>query len=218
MRQLIVADQAMRKGRFLAWELRNKSYSLMGKTAGIIGFGRIGKSLAKRLQAFGVNVLFYNKSHKLSSEEQKHYGASQLESIDDLVRQSDIISVHIPLTPEVTGFINMQSVFSKMKPTAIFINTARGQIVKESDLIEVLMNRKIAAAGIDVFEKEPVTADNPLLKLDNVILTPHIASGTRDAHIARAKFIFHNIKNYIEGKPLENCVNADKLSGLYPYF
>jgi phosphoglycerate dehydrogenase-like enzyme len=211
MRQLVVTDRAMRKGQFLAWELRNESYSLMGKTAGIIGFGRIGKNVVKRLQPFGVKVLVYNKSHKLSLLEQGRYGVAQSKSLDELVRQSDIVSVHIPLTPEEIGSINTRSVFGKMKPTAIFINTARGQLVRESDLVEVLKNKKIAAAGLDVFATEPVKADNPLMELDNVIVTPHIAAGTRDAQIARAKFIFANIRNFLEGKQLDSCLNADKI-------
>jgi phosphoglycerate dehydrogenase-like enzyme len=211
MRQLVIADQSMRSGHFWAWELRNTSYSLMGKTVGILGFGRIGKSVAERLRPFGVTILFYNRTHTLSAGEQKHYGAIQARSLEELVTQSDVLTVHMPLTPEVAGSINTQSVFSRMKPTAIFINTARGQIVKEADLVEALKTRRIAAAGIDVFEKEPIAPGNPLLKLNNVTLTPHIAAGTRDAHEARAKFIFANIKNLLEGRPLESCINAGKL-------
>jgi phosphoglycerate dehydrogenase-like enzyme len=211
MRQLVVSDQAMRHGKFLAWELRDKSYSLMGKTVGIIGFGRIGKNIAKRLQPFGVKVLVYDKFLNLCPADQKQYGITQSHSLDELVGKSDVISVHMPLTLEDIGFINTQSVFGRMKPTAIFINTARGQLVKEADLVDVLKNKKIAAAGIDVFEDEPVTADNPLMKLDNVIVTPHIAAGTRDAQIARVKFIFRNINNFLDGKPLESCLNADKI-------
>jgi phosphoglycerate dehydrogenase-like enzyme len=211
MRQLVVADQAMRNGKFFAWELRAGSYSLMGKTVGIIGFGRIGKNLAKRLQPFEARVLIYDKFLNLSPSEQQQYGVTQTGSLDELAAQSDVVTVHMPLTPDEIGFINTKTLFGKMKPTAIFINTARGPLVKESDLLDILQKKKIAAAGLDVFEKEPVTADNPLMKLDNVIVSPHIAGGTRDAQIARAKFMFGNIKNLLEGKPLESCLNADKI-------
>lgn len=211
MRQLVVADQAMRNGNFYAWELRATSYSLMDKTVGIIGFGRIGKNLAKRLLAFDVKIIFYDKFISLDSTEQKRYGVTQVASLDELVKQADVVTVHMPLTPEEVGFINAQSVFSKMKPTSIFINTARGPLVKEADLVEALKTGKIAAAGIDVFEKEPVTSSNPLMGLDNVIVSPHIAGGTRDAQVARAKFMFGNIKNLLEGKPLDSCLNADKI-------
>jgi phosphoglycerate dehydrogenase-like enzyme len=211
MRQLVVADQAMRNGKFYAWELRATSYSLMDKTVGIIGFGRIGKNLAKRLLPFACKVIFYDKFITMSGAEQKQYGVTQVAALDELVAQSDVVTVHMPLTPDEAGFINAQSVFNKMKPTSIFINTARGPLVKEADLVEALKTKKIAAAGIDVFEKEPVPADNPLLKLDNVIVSPHIAGGTRDAQVARAKFMFGNIKNFLEGKPLDSCLNAGKI-------
>ena len=211
MRQLVLADREMRKGNFPVWELRNTSYSLIGKTIGIIGFGRIGKSLAKRLLPFEVKILVYDKFAKLSSEEQKQHGVTQVNSMDELAVQSDVISVHMPLTPEDTGYINTQSLFGKMKRTGVFINTARGQLVNEKDLFEVLKSKRIAAAGIDVFEKEPTDAANPLLALDNIIVSPHIAGGTRDAQIERAKFMFGNIKNFLEGRPLESCLNADSI-------
>jgi len=211
MRQLILADRELRKGNFLVWELRNTSYSLLGKTIGLIGFGRIGKSLTKLLLPFNVKILFFDKFVKLSLEEQRKYGVTQVNTMDELAVQSDVISVHMPLIPEDVGYISTNSLFGKMKPTSIFINTARGPLVNEGDLYDVLKNRKIAAAGIDVFEKEPTDVSNPLFTLDNIILTPHIAGGTRDAQIERAKFMFGNMKSVLEGKPLQSCLNADKI-------
>jgi len=213
MRQLVVADKSVRDGKFLIWEFRKDSRSILDKTVGIIGFGRIGRAVAKRLKGFDVHILYYDKYVRLSKEEQEEDAVEQVESLDELASRSDVITVHMPYVPEYEGFINNESLFGKMKPTAFFINTARGKIVKEKDLIETLREKRIAGAGIDVYEKEPADPDNPLFSLPNVILTPHIAGGTRDALMAKGEFMFANMQNLIMRKALKSCINEKNIRG-----
>ncbi|HEY5586744.1 MAG TPA: phosphoglycerate dehydrogenase [Ruminiclostridium sp.] len=177
---------------------------LEGKTVGIIGFGHIGRKLAKYLQGFSCNILVYDKY--VDSKALKELSA-EYASLDDIAHKSDYISLHAPATDETRGMIN-EAFLLKMKPTAFLINTSRGALVKEEDLIYALQQGIIAGAGLDVFEKEPLSFDHPILKLDNVIVTPHIASatieGAREAGICAAD----NIIDLFQRRQPRNLLNS----------
>ncbi|MCL2001556.1 MAG: hydroxyacid dehydrogenase [Planctomycetes bacterium] len=166
-------DRETRAGN---WEIRNqrKGVDLFGKTLGIIGLGRIGRSVAEKcIAAFGMKVLGND-----SVLPRENYPAGVLHTgVEDIFSQADFITLHVPCTPETRGMVNA-GLLGRMKKTAFLINCARGEIVNEPDLLEALASRRIAGAGLDVFEVEPAAADNPLFKLDNVIVSPHNAALT----------------------------------------
>jgi D-3-phosphoglycerate dehydrogenase len=176
---------------------------LNGKTIGIIGYGAIGKKVAEFCRVFDMNVLVYARNPVVLSE-----GIAQVLNFVDLVSKSDIVTVHASLNPQSQKLIDKE-VFKKMKNTALFINTARGGIVNEKDLIDALKNRDISGACLDVFEKEPLPIDSELRNLSNVILTPHTA-GLPDGlkfHKKRYDFFVNNIKRVENGKEPESKLN-----------
>ena len=211
LRRLTVIDAEMRQGIYPRWDYVSSTYALAGKTVGIVGFGRIGRAVAKLLLAFGTTVIFLDKFTSLPLAEQRTLNVEQVASMDELCERSDIITLHMPLTTDDTGIINKNTVFNKMKKPAFLINTSRGSLVNEKDLYEALKNGRIAGAGTDVFEVEPVSKDNPLLTLNNIVMTAHNAAVTYDAHISRAQFIFANITRLINGESLSSCVNVNEL-------
>ena len=176
---------------------------LRGKTVGIIGMGRIGTEFARRcLGAYGMKVLYHNRSRNREAE--KSLKATYV-SLAELLHQSDIVSVHAALTEETRELMN-RGAFSKMKPTAIFINTARGGIHNEPDLIEALQKGIIWGAGLDVTNPEPMKADNPLLFMENVAVTPHIGSATVEARNEMSRLAAMNILQYIRGEAITNRI------------
>lgn len=203
-KRLVLADTKMRQGTWLQWELRPTSFELAGKTLGLVGFGRIGQAVAQRAHAFDAQILYTTRTAKAPPAVATACGARPV-SLEELFRQSDIVSLHLPLSAESRHFMGMQE-FQQMKPSAVFINTTRGGTVDEQALIKALETKTIAGAGLDVFEEEPVRPDNPLLRMDNVILTPHISAGTLDALRQKARFMFANIQRFAEGKPIEQQV------------
>lgn len=173
-RKIIQCDQSLREGR---WEhTQILCHEIWRKTIGILGLGSIGQNVALRAKGFQMRVIAHDPFWPDAFAEEQEIESV---SIEQLFEISDIVTIHAPLQPETTGLID-KSYLSMMKPTALLVNTARGAIVKESDLYEILKNRDIAGAGIDVFENEPPT-DSPLLELDNVVLSPHTASFTYDS-------------------------------------
>ncbi len=172
---------------------------LAGKTLGIIGFGQIGQSVAKIALAFGMKVIFQNRSKKTSNIE-----AEQVD-LDTLLKSSDYISVNCPLTEENKGFIN-QLAIEKMKPDVFIVNTGRGPLIVEQDLADALNAGRIAGAGLDVLAIEPATADNPLPKAKNCYITPHIAWATFEARSRLMQIATDNLDAFIKGKPI-NVVN-----------
>lgn len=156
---------------------------LYRRTLGIIGLGKIGQAVAVRANAFGMRVLYTSRTRLDPADEQRLN--VRYADLDDLLARSDFVSVHMRMTPENTLMLGADT-FAKMKPSAYFINTARGGLVDEAALIEALRSSQIAGAGLDVFEYEPMKRDNPLLGLDNVVLTPHIA-GTYDPDARKAQ-------------------------------
>lgn len=199
-RKLCVADGSLRRGRWLKWELRTNCYELCGKTVGIVGGGNIGRALAKRLtHGFECRVLYYDK-YRLPAEKEAELGMAYT-AMDDLLRQADIVSLHVPLTPETRGLIGAREL-SLMKPSAVLINISRGAVVDEPALISALRNQTIAGAGLDVFTKEPPDADNPLFQMENVVVTPHYGGGTVDTMINVLRHSFSNIERVERGEPL----------------
>jgi D-3-phosphoglycerate dehydrogenase len=172
---------------------------LSGKTVGIVGFGAIGKAVARMLSGFGCTIL-YNKSNPLDTEEERRLGVSYAD-LPRLLAASDIVTLHCPLTPATTGMIDRTALRS-MKRTAVLVNVARGGVVVEDDLIAALRAREIHSAAMDVFEIEPLPAGHPLTTLDNVVITPHIAAGTVDNFEKTVRQMFRNIQHAKEGTPI----------------
>lgn len=174
---------------------------LDGKTIGIIGFGSIGKRVAHIAEAFGMKVLAYNPRNK-STDDLKN---TKLVDIDTLLSESDIITCHCPLTPETECLINKENI-SKMKKSAVLINTSRGPVVDEAALADALNSGKIQAAGLDVLKIEPADESNPLLTAKNCYITPHIAWAAKETRARLLKILEDNIIAYLNGKP-QNVVN-----------
>ena len=171
-----------------------------GKTAGIIGFGRIGMAVARILRAMNVRVLAYSRTERPEGWELADYVP-----LDDLIAQSDFIFLHCPLTPETEGLINAANI-ARMKDGVIIVNNGRGQLIVEEELAAALRSGKVAYATVDVASTEPIRADNPLLSAPNCIITPHISWATKEARERIMQMTAENVKSFIEGKPM-NVVN-----------
>jgi glyoxylate reductase len=199
-RRIVDADRFVRELNWkIAWSpALFLGQSVCGSTVGIIGLGRIGRGMAKRAQGFSMKVV-YTGTARLSSEDEKKLGV-KYRSLDDLLRESDFVSLHIPLTKE-TYHIMDEKRLRLMKPGAILINTSRGSTIDETALIKALKEKRIAGAGLDVFEKEPVEDDNPLLKMDNVILLPHIGSATEKTRGEMSEIAANNLLAALKGQP-----------------
>ncbi|GAB3279796.1 D-glycerate dehydrogenase [Larkinella harenae] len=179
---------------------------LTGKTLGILGLGKIGLEMARRcVGAYAMNVIYHNRS--THPEAEKELNARKV-SFDELLAQSDVLSVHTSLTPETRGLFN-KSVFQKMKQTALFINTARGAIHNEKDLTEALQNGLIWGAGLDVTNPEPMAPDNPLLTMPSVAILPHIGSTTVETRDAMAIIAARNVIAGLQGIRLPHVVNPE---------
>ncbi|MGY3173706.1 phosphogluconate 2-dehydrogenase [Pseudomonas sp. TE12234] len=175
-----------------------------GKTLGIIGMGRIGEALAQRGHfGFGMPVIYHSHSPKPAVEQRfnARYG-----SLDELLQQADFVCLTLPLTAETEGLIGARQ-FALMRPETIFINISRGKVVDEAALIQALSERQIRAAGLDVFEREPLNHDSPLLQLDNVVATPHMGSATHETREAMARCAVDNLLAALAGQRPANLVN-----------
>ena len=196
-RRIPECDRKMRIPNGLKWGvLENLGQTLYGKTLGIIGMGRIGQALARRALASGMKIV-YNNRNRISPELEELYRAEYLE-LDELLRTSDVVSLHTPLTREtfhLVGRISLQ----KMKETAILINTARGPVVDEVALIDALQHHWISSAALDVYEYEPIIS-RELFELDNVVLAPHNGTATIEARIEMSRFVSQNIIRYFAGR------------------
>ncbi len=205
-KKLIEADASLRRGEWLVWQLRPESYTLHGRMVGIFGLGRIGREVAKRCRAFGAEVL-YHDPYRLEQSREAELGVRFVER-DDLLRKSDVVSLHLPLSPDTRRFFGERE-FRLMKPSAIFINTARGDVVDEEALVCALREGWIAGAGLDVFGAEPPHLDNPLFGLKNTVLTPHCATGTRDSIIEKTRAACENFLRVIAGERPHNVINPE---------
>ena len=203
-RRLTFMDAELRQGRWHVNSHRHVTYQLAGKTIGIIGFGRIGTAVADRLKPFGVTVIYHDILDFPAERDRKHDATRR--SFEQLLAQSDIITMHIPLTAKNRGFIGAKEL-ARMKPTAFLVNTARGGIVDEKALAAALDAGTILGAAMDVFELEPAPEHHPLYRFPNVVLTPHIAASTRDAFEAKMAHIFKNLDAFFGGRAIEDQVD-----------
>lgn len=197
LRRISEVDASVKSGIWNKNDVGISCLSLYDKTIGIIGVGNIGKNVVRMLQPFGVTILYYNRS-RLSENEEKELNIHYCE-LNDLLKQVDILSLHCPLTPQTRGFIGPTE-FKIMKKGSFIINTARGPLVDESALVSALQSGHIRGAGLDVFSKEPITKDNLLLRMNNVILTPHIGGLTLEPFSKMMRDAFENIQLYEDGQ------------------
>lgn len=199
-RRIVDASDYLRSGEWGAWSLMQLTgQDIYGATLGIVGLGRIGEALVKRAKGFDMNVLYHNRTRKQEKEQELgiHYV-----SLEDLLKQSDFICLLLPYSPEVHHLIGKKEL-SLMKENAILINTARGGIVDEHALYHALKDGVIWAAGLDVFQQEPVPVDHPLLTLSNVVTLPHIGSASVKTRMQMAHLAADNMKNVLSGnKPI----------------
>jgi len=205
-RRVVEADRYTREGRWKTWGPQ----ILLGQdihdaTLGVMGLGGVGLEVAKRGRGFGMRVLYYDKTRK--PKEERRYRLAYAEP-KELLAESDFISLHVPLTAETHHLIGEREL-SLMKPTAVLVNTARGTIVDQRALWRFLKERRIAAAAIDVSEQEPIAPDDPLLRLDNIIITPHIASASVATRLAMAKIAADNLLAALRGEVPPHCVNRE---------
>lgn len=206
-RKVFYLHNKIMKGEWLFFEpTADLGIEISGKTLGIFGLGNIGYEMAKRcVGAYGMKVIYHNRSHNFQAEKELN---AELVSFDELLQQSDVLSVHSNLSVETKGKFDRHA-FAKMKPSSIFINTARGGIHNEEDLIEALQNQIIWGAGLDVTNPEPMRKDNPLLTMPNAAVLPHIGSATVETRNAMAKIAAENTIAGLNGKRLPFPVNPE---------
>ncbi|MFV0294992.1 MAG: C-terminal binding protein [Hyphomicrobiaceae bacterium] len=212
-RRALEQDRMVREGRWTEGRPQLLQIPrLMGQTLGFIAFGRVARATARRARAFGLNLIAHDPfiDEQLVAEQ----GVEPV-SLDEVLTRSDFISMHMPATPEAQGFLKGQH-FRRMKPNCIFVNTGRGPTVEEAGLVKALQEGWIAGAGLDVLEVEPAKPDNPLLKMQNVILSPHNASASARFDPARRRRVGREIANVLSGRWPLSCVNPTVLpnSGL----
>lgn len=199
----------VRLGRWKQGFSDNDSELLSGKTVGILGMGRIGCELAKRLSGFGVNIAAYQRNPR---PEPAILASVKWQSLDDILKQSDVVVLCLPLTHATERLIGRREL-SLMKETSILINCARGRIVDEDALYDALSQRRLRAAGLDVFSIEPVPETHPLLHLDNVFATPHIAGRTRETTARQIEYLIENITAFLAGQRPVRLVNPEVYEG-----
>ena len=190
---------AMRAGKWPKAEMRETCFQICGKTVGIVGFGNIGRLLARRLRGFDCRVIYYD-ARRAAAETEATLDACYV-PLDELLSQSDIVSLHAPFVGETAKMINASSI-ATMKDGAILINTARGELVDEKALYDALVSGKLRGAGLDAFDPEPPAADNPLLSLDQVVTTPHAGGGVFDNVENVARHSLGNMVKFLRGEPL----------------
>ena len=199
LRRISEGDRIIRKQK---WKQIYGAYDyvgldLQGKTLGIVGLGRIGKTLAKRAKAFDMKIIYHNRK-QISKVNEKKLGVKYT-TFNKLITKSDIISIHVPHTNETNQMFNMK-IFRKMKKTSFLINTSRGKVVNEKDLAVALKQKIIQGAGLDVFETEPISKKHPFLKLENIVLAPHVGSSTKETRTKMAEITIKNLILGIKGK------------------
>ncbi|MFO7991136.1 MAG: D-glycerate dehydrogenase [Thermoplasmata archaeon] len=207
-RNVARGDRFVREDKFEGWDpMLMLGHEVYGRTLGIIGMGNIGSAVARRARGFDMDILYFNRSRK--EEIENELGAQKVD-LDALLRRSDIISLHVPLTEETQGMIGWREL-EKMKETAYLINTARGEVVKEEALIDAIRSDKIAGAGVDVYSDEPYGANPGYYNLENIVLTPHLGSASYRAREGMAEMAADNLIAVLEGETPENIVNPEVL-------
>jgi glyoxylate reductase len=202
-RRIPEAERYVHAGRWKTWgPMLLLGVDIQGATLGLIGFGRIGKAMARRAAGFEMRVIYYDPKETKAEPDLNAQGVD----FETLLEESDFISLHTPLTPDTRHLIDSET-FSRMKPTAVLINTARGPIVDPEALYEALKEKRIFGAGLDVTEPEPLPMDSPLLGLDNVVIVPHIASASKSSRDQMSWMAAQNLIAGLKGERLPNCVN-----------
>jgi glyoxylate reductase len=209
-RRVVEADKYVRTGQ---WKVSWHPSMLLGRdvygaTLGIIGAGRIGRAVARRAKGFNMKIIYYDVV-PMPPEDEKELGA-RLVDLDTLFREADFISIHVPLTKETYHLVN-EDKLKLMKKTAYLINNSRGPVADEKALYKALKEGWIAGAALDVFEREPTPMDNPLLKLDNVVVAPHISSASYETRSRMAEMVAENLVAFFEGRQPPNLVNPEVL-------
>jgi glyoxylate reductase len=203
-RRVVEGDRYTRKGRWTTWGPEVLlGYDVYGATLGIVGMGGIGVEVARRAKGFGMRIIYNSRTPK--PEVEAEIGA-EYRSLDEVLRQSDFLTLHTPLTPETKHLISANSL-RKMKRTAVLVNTGRGGLVDQTALYEALRDGLIAGAALDVTDPEPMPPDDPLLRLDNVIVTPHVASASVATRSRMALLAAENLVRALNGEVPEHAVN-----------
>ncbi|MEK5270124.1 D-glycerate dehydrogenase [Aeribacillus sp. FSL K6-8394] len=203
-RRLIEASEYLRQGKWKTWSpMQLIGQDVFGATLGIIGMGRIGEAVARRAKGFDMKVLYYNRNRKPKAEQSL---GVEYADLPELLQTSDFVCILTPYTPETRNLIGEKEL-KLMKKTAVLINTARGGIVDEEALFQALKKGEIWGAGLDVFEKEPVPVDHPLLTLPNVVALPHIGSASKKTRLRMANIAAENLIQGLQGKTPNNLVN-----------
>ncbi len=209
-RRVVEGDRLVREGKWKGWDLMLLlGGDVHGKTLGIFGLGRIGRKVAERARGFGMRVLYHGRQ-RLAAGEERELGVAWAEK-EQLLRESDFVTLHLPLTAETRHFIGAREL-AAMKPTAYLINAARGPVVDEAALVEALEKKQIAGAALDVFENEPQVHPR-LLTMTNVVLAPHIASASVETRTRMAVMAAENVVAALEGRRPPNLVNAQAWRG-----
>ena len=205
-RRVVEADHFLRSGQFRGWAIDMMlGVDVFGATLGIVGMGRIGRGVAHRAKGFNMRVLYYDPQ-PIPPEAEEQLGATRVD-LNRLIAESDFISVHTPLTKDTLHLVSTPQ-FNAMKRTAILVNTSRGPVVDEAALVEALKARKLAGAGLDVFEREPAVHPG-LLSMPNVVLTPHIASATVNTRSEMSAMAARNMATAVRGGRPPNLLNPE---------
>ncbi len=204
LRQIVSAAELVRAGK---WSPQSAGVELRAVTVGVLGTGLIGREVIKRLSGFEPRLLAYDIVE--SPEMVQRFGVEYV-SFDELLRQSDVLTLHAPLLPDTRGMIDAAAL-AKMKPTAYVVNTARGPLVDEVAIAKALHAGQIAGAALDVFDREPLPASSPLRQAPNLILTPHIAGVTQQSRVAMASMAVENVARVLRGEAPLSCVNPEVL-------
>ena len=198
-RRIPYVDRAMRAGKWPKAEMRETCFQIAGKTVGLVGFGNIGRMVARRLAGFDANVI-YADARPADADTERRLGVRRVD-LPELLATSDIVSLHAPFTPQTARMIDAAAI-ATMKDGAVLVNTARGELVDERALYEALVAGKLRGAGLDAFDPEPPAIDNPLLSLDQVVVTPHAGGGVLDNVENVARHAFGNILRFLRAEPL----------------
>lgn len=202
-RRILEGDRFVRAGKWKTWDsMLLLGAEMKGATLGLIGFGRVGKAMARRAAGFDMRVIYHDL---LTAQTRPDLHASRVD-LETLLEESDFISLHTPLTPDTHHLINAEA-FSKMKPNAVFVNTSRGPVVDLDALYHALAEKRILAAGLDVTDPEPLPLNHPLFALENVLIMPHIASSSKTARDKMSWIAAKNLIAGLKGEYLPNCVN-----------
>ncbi|SDI25717.1 2-hydroxyacid dehydrogenase [Propionivibrio dicarboxylicus] len=193
-RRLVQCDTSVRAGTWRKPVSGTNTFEVAGKTIGLLGVGNIGGKVAQRLKAFETRIIYFDRFKNTGND----FDGESV-SLERLLRESDVLSIHVPLTDETRGMFGAEQL-AMMKPTAVIINTSRAEVFDEAALLDALRSRRIAGAGLDVFHREPLRADDGLLALDNVVLTPHTAGHSYEAWFRRADFAWQNIERVVAGE------------------